>query len=1262
MLRPLQPARRPLQPARRPLRPARRPLQPAHRPLETRSPPLCMPALLLAPPSFCVPCYWPPRRALLCPACFDTWLDDLQLYLLSDSRDSFRCLTTCLEPLSPLPPQLTVRLTHKTAKALYDAVVARYSSLATTALGRLLLPYLFPELSAFATVEDLITHLCTSDARYHAALPAEFLDRNPPSIRSGAVNRGGSGGGQQQQQQRQSETPSPQKLREWFSQREASGGSVSCPYIIRTGDRAGQTCGKPHTQHRCFSRLDNAWRAEFGNEAERPRWAELLRSGVDIFDMDYDAILAAMYALFVSAEGDCYLCVPPDPGIEAAALGASESALSGTAPAEALHTFTLDSGGSRCFFRDNTNLTPLSPPVRVRLADPSGGPVVARFSTVLPCSAVVSGSLSGLHLPSFSTNLVSTAALQDAMVTTTTPGASSGSCVCLGVRIGSGSTPLLVSPPVTPDSFGTTALVTPPCHAFVACTPTSLPLVSLGLCLPSCPRLPRPTFLASMGDSAPLLTPPRFPRRLLPCRLSTWTFCLQLCERFRQDLPVLRLHSDRGGEFSSDLLRDFCRGEGILQLFTLPASLQKNRVSERRIGLVMEVARTSMIHAAAPHFLWPFAVRYAAHQLNLWPRVSLPETLPTLCRCSGSRALMPLFAIRPQTSSPPALFPASSLAFLLTRLADSFTTPPRAVSSLFRTSRLTSRFPFTVSSPTALPLARPRRSSLFPVDPLRGIAPVEVAVGLGAARGAVSGGVVSGAAEPGGAEFEGAGSGGAELGAAETGGVGVAGAGDPTEPGAVGAGGFGTGGARAGGAGAGGTALGALELEELELEAMARKALELQELELLTLELEVLEAVCGYDPSPLPAPSPYTEQSGDLTERCEPASRLVSPVRTAPHVPRSRPPPVPSTHAMALRPSSVPLRVPLPAPPESSLREVPDPESDSARAVSPIVARLLATVVIDPSFESAAASALVAELLEFAAACCLDYAIALVAESESASPPFVGGECALGTDVLEYRHPDPALLRRGTVALKFPNSHRAPVARDGFCPPPPRARVGSCPSPAPSERRFLPAARPERASDSSLHAQRALLPRALCALLPSAASTPPTAPFSPPSPCCMCSSFGGGQGSEGEVAPTALACLLSLTAAPAAVGGSVKRLGGSKIEVQLHHQLPPPLIINPVPRCSHASCSHAAPCLVLPCCPMPQYSCAALCPGPLVRPRASGFPCCPVPPCSRAALCPVFPCYLCFPCCPASRASHAAPCPGAPMLPSVLCFRTPVLP
>ncbi|CAI7835620.1 unnamed protein product, partial [Closterium sp. NIES-54] len=105
---------------------------------------------------------------------------------------------------------------------------------------------------------------------------------------------------------------------------------------------------------------------------------------------------------------------------------------------------------------------------------------------------------------------------------------------------------------------------------------------------------------------------------------------LQLRERFGSDFPVLRLHSDTGGEFSSDLLRAFCRAQGIRQTFTLPASPQKNGIAERRIGMVMDVARTSMIHAAAPHFLWPFAVQYAAHQLNIQPRVSLPETSPTL--------------------------------------------------------------------------------------------------------------------------------------------------------------------------------------------------------------------------------------------------------------------------------------------------------------------------------------------------------------------------------------------------------------------------------------------------------------------------------------------------------------------------------------------------------------------------------------------------------------------------------------------------------
>ncbi|CAI7794850.1 unnamed protein product [Closterium sp. NIES-54] len=233
-------------------------------------------------------------------------------------------------------------------------------------------------------------------------------------------------------------------------------------------------------------------------------------------------------------------------------------------------------------------------------------------------------------------------------------------------------------------------------------------------------------------------------------------------QRFRADHPVLRLHSDRGGESSSDLLRDFCRGEGILQSFTLPDSPRQNGIAERRIGLVMEVAHTSMIHAAPSHFLWPFATGKVGNA--------------TVFRVWGSRA----FVRDTSTDKLSArAIPASSLALSLTRLAGSFTTPPRAVSSPLRTSRLTSRFPFTISSPplcssptpAALPCSRPPSnrpppppqgpapSGVSQVETLPGTAPVEVAVGSGAARGAASGG-----AEPGVAESEGAGSGGAASG------------------------------------------------------------------------------------------------------------------------------------------------------------------------------------------------------------------------------------------------------------------------------------------------------------------------------------------------------------------------------------------------------------------------------------------------------------------------------------------------------------------
>ncbi|CAI7785987.1 unnamed protein product, partial [Closterium sp. NIES-53] len=397
---------------------------------------------------------------------------------------------------------------------------------------------------------------------------------------------------------------------------------------------------------------------------------------VPIFDLDFDAILAAMYALTHSAEGDCYLRVPPDPGIAAAALGASASAAPGT-------------GESAAPGASDTTLTPLSRPVAVSLADPSGGPVLAHSSTVLPCHAAPSGLLSGLHLPSFSTNLVRGADLQDAWV----------------------------------DHFA--------------------------------PRGQRVTHCTCSRTGRHLATFTRRPR------------------------------------------------SSLYTLTTSPPPVSSSN----------QVAASSQVFAAASRSSpasAPCSCGPLSHETLLWKHRLGHPSLPRL-RGMASHTL------------------GHERYFLL--VVDDY-------------SRYTTVFPLCS----------------------KGEVPEVLIVWI----------------RDRGGEFS----------------------------------------------------------------------------------SDLLRTFC--------------------------------------------PPPVPGTHSMTLRPSTAPQCVPLPSPPVSSLPAGPDPASDSLRAASPAVTRFLASAVSDPLFESTAASALVTQLVEFAAACRLDYATSLVAESASASvcPPSVGGECALGTDVLEDRQED----------------------------------------------------------------------------------------------------------------------------------------------------------------------------------------------------------------------------------------------------------------
>ncbi|CAI7932752.1 unnamed protein product [Closterium sp. NIES-54] len=888
---------------------------------------------------------------------------------------------------------------HYGAQALYDAVVARYSSPATASLGRLLLPYLFPELSAFATVADLVTHLRTSDARYRATIPAEFLATNqspmfitlhftvsrlPYSLRSirdqflsldptslivdlldakhrsskgkgGRGGGGGSGGGGGGSGSSGGGSGGGGGGSEGGGGGWTGGGSGGSGGGDGGGGGSGGSGGGGSGGGRSGPR--------HGGPGGGQRQEQQRRSIAA-------TALGASASGIAPAKGDCYRCVPPDPG---------------------------------------------------------------------------------LHLPLFSTNLVSTATLQDAMVTTTTPGGQPVSiCTCTWTgrhlatfthRPGSSLYTLATKPPQVAASAQVvaSAQVFASGHVATSCScrllshqtllwhhrlgHPSLPrlrgmhshfLVSgLPRSLPPLPPSPAPPCLpcvegwqraAPHSSLFPLTTAPlqtlhmdvwgpahvsgqsreryfllvvddytRY-TTVFPLRskgevvdvLIPWirTVRLQLRERFGQDLPVLCLHSDRG---------------------------------------VMEVACTSMIHAAAPHFLWPFAFRYDAHQLNLWPRVSLPETLPTL-RWTGKVGSVEPGGAGSEGAGSGGAEPGG---------AEREGVEPGGAES--EGAELGGTEPWA-------PGARGAGDT--------GAGGAAVPAGAGGTGGAAATG-------PGGARTSGAR-------AAGTGGVGCARAGDPTEPGAAGAGGTGAGGAGGGGpgaggagaakAGVGGTGAGGARLARagaVDPSVGGAGGTVRPRPYFVPLLQQVLgvpssnglpppflcpppdQSQLSLQPaSPLPAPSPYTEQSGGLIERREPASCPVSPVGTA----RSRPPPVPGTHAMALCPSSVPLLphcrldnkyilTPLPAP-----LEVPDPASDRAHAATPTLSRLLATAVTNPSFESAAASAFVDELLDFAAACRLDYATALVAESVSASPPCVGGECALGTDVLEDRQEESECL------------------------------------------------------------------------------------------------------------------------------------------------------------------------------------------------------------------------------------------------------------
>ncbi|CAI7738872.1 unnamed protein product [Closterium sp. NIES-54] len=415
----------------------------------------------------------------------------------------------------------------------------------------------------------------------------------------------------------------------------------------------------------------------------------------------------------------------------------------------------------------------------------------------------------------------------------------------------------------------------------------------------------------------------------------------------------------------------------------------QNGVAERRIGLVMDIARTSMIHARAPHFLWPYAVASPSPQ-------------------SSSRSPQQPSVLLRQVTLDSVGVGAGGAAIGGTRSGG----------------------------------ARSRGAVVGGAD-AGGDSPGGTGAGGAGTGGASSEGAGAGGAGTGGASSGGGGAGGAGTGGANSGGAGVggpgtggartrgAGAGDPDPVGTPSAD-TSSGGASSEVTGAGGTPPphhhnmryeAACQGVREEQERLERERQELRQLDLLEQQQQREPQQQPPQPQQLPLERQLFPPVGGLWALGLPSSPLVRSLSPPTFGPTFSPPDARLTIWSSPPPQSPPPIVPhyhsrpfLPSPPPSSLPVSPTPISDYYRAVCHVVSRVLATGVTDPRFSPSSVSALTAAVADFAAANRLDYCTRVV-PAPPTRPLSVGGEFSIGCDVLEDRHPELEYLAAASPIL-----------------------------------------------------------------------------------------------------------------------------------------------------------------------------------------------------------------------------------------------------
>ncbi|CAI7895368.1 unnamed protein product [Closterium sp. NIES-53] len=643
----------------------------------------------------------------------------------------------------------------------------------------------------------------------------------------------------------------------------------------------------------------------------------------------------ASVALCLSSLGACV-----------AALGACVATRPGAPPAEVSLSFTQESGASQCFFRDHTTLTPLLAPLPVARADPSSGPAVARSSTTLPCPVVPSGVLRGLHIPSFTRNLVDVGYLQDrGIVVTFVGGGRTAVCTDAVTRT------VLATFTREPRS-GLYVLHTKNSRLAMSTQVAASPQVAVS------GQVALPGHVATSGQVA------------TSCSCRSLSHPTVLWHHHLGHPSIPRLRSMASHRLVSGLPRVFASLPPSPAPLCTPCIASRLRATPHSSSLCLATTPFQTLHLDVTYTLirWLLATEgtRGSHVSCLHSDNSPDYTFyhPPLHHFLDSRDVC-----FDESVSYYARYPYRGLPV-----------PP----------------PPLFLAPSPLPAPAP------PVPP----PPPSPALSAGdaAARGTRFGGALLRGVGVGGASLGGAGAGGAGTSGASSGGAGAGGAGAEGGAGAVGAGEAGA--AAVGPAGAAGAAPAAVPAAAAaaapSIWQLFPPVSGLRALGLPSSSPVGSQSPLAFGPSfPPPDDSLAVWSSPQSTSR----PPVVPHYRVRPCPPRARPSsPVTDLRTALLcssRRRSPPVSV-LPSPPLPSLPVAPTPISNYYYTSRHVVSRVLASLVAEPRASPPSVSALTAAVCDFVVTRHLDYAMCVVATPPS-RPLSVGGEFALGCDILEDR-------------------------------------------------------------------------------------------------------------------------------------------------------------------------------------------------------------------------------------------------------------------